>query len=32
MHIDNALGYGEDVEPQEPDDAQEVDVQPGEGD
>ena len=32
MHVDNAVQYGEDVEPQEPDDEHEVDVQPGQGD
>ena len=31
MHIDNAIGYGEDVEPQEPKDEQEVEVEPGDG-
>ena len=29
MHVDNALQYGEDVEPQEPVDEQDVDIEPG---
>jgi hypothetical protein len=31
QHVDNALGYGEDVEPHSPHDEHEVEVEPGQG-